>query len=82
MTGASARHRHMTKNIIPFARAQRSVKEVVEKFYQDVCLMEQHFVKDPELTIEQLLNGLIAKTGEKIQIRRFARFQVGEGMEA
>lgn len=53
----------------------------VEKFYQDVCLMEQRFVKDPELTIEQLLNGLIAKTGEKIQIRRFVRFQVGEGME-
>jgi elongation factor Ts len=53
----------------------------VEKFYQDVCLMEQHFIKDPEVTIESLLNGLIAKTGEKIQIRRFCRFQVGEGIE-
>ena len=41
MTGASARHRHMTKNIIPFARAQRSVKEVVEKFYQELDDIEE-----------------------------------------
>lgn len=41
MTGASARHKHMTKNIIPFARAQRSVKEVVEKFYQELDEIEE-----------------------------------------
>ena len=41
MTGAAARHRYMTKNIIPFARAQRSVKEVVEKFYQELDEIEE-----------------------------------------
>ncbi len=41
VTGVSARHRHMTKNIIPFARAQRSVKEVVEKFYQELDDIEE-----------------------------------------
>jgi len=51
----------------------------LEKFFADVCLLEQRFVKDPDKTIEQLLNELVAKTGEKIVIRRFVRFQVGEG---
>jgi elongation factor Ts len=53
----------------------------LDKFYQDVCLMEQQFIKDQEKTIEQLLNELVAKTGEKIMVRRFVRFQVGEGVE-
>jgi elongation factor Ts len=52
----------------------------LEKFYGEVCLMEQTFVKDTDITIQDLLNGLIGKLGEKIEIRRFARFQVGEGM--
>ncbi len=49
----------------------------LEKFYKEVCLMEQPFVKDPDLTIQDLLNDLMAKTGEKIMVKRFARFQVG-----
>jgi elongation factor Ts len=53
----------------------------LEKFFADVCLMEQRFVKDPDKTIEQLLNELVGKTGEKIMVRRFARFQVGENSE-
>jgi len=52
----------------------------LEKFYGEVCLMEQVFVKDTDLKIQDLLNGLIGKLGEKIEIRRFSRFQVGEGM--
>jgi len=50
----------------------------MEKFYEAVCLLEQPFIKDGDLTVEQLLGGLAAKVGEKIEIRRFARFQVGE----
>lgn len=58
---------------------EKIVAGKVEKFYADVCLMEQTFVKDPEKTIADLVNEMVAKTGEKIVIKRFARFQVGEG---
>lgn len=50
----------------------------VEKLYKEICLMEQAFVKNPDITIHDLLNELVAKMGENIAIRRFVRFQVGE----
>ncbi len=50
----------------------------IKKFYKDNCLMEQPFVKDPDKTVADLLNELIAKIGENISIKRFVRFQVGE----
>ncbi|OCC16045.1 Translation elongation factor Ts [Dissulfuribacter thermophilus] len=50
----------------------------LEKFYKEVCLLEQPFVKDPDKSIQDLLNELIASIGENISIRRFARFQVGQ----
>ncbi len=50
----------------------------LDKFFSEVCLLEQKFVKDPDLTIQDLLNALIAKMGENISIKRFVRFQVGE----
>ena len=53
----------------------------VEKYYKDVCLMEQPFVKNPDVTVKQMLNEQVAKIGEKISIRRFARYELGEGME-
>jgi elongation factor Ts len=56
------------------------VEGKLEKFYGEACLLEQPFVKDPDLTIQDLLNGLIGKLGEKIEIRRFTRYQVGEGI--
>ncbi len=59
---------------------EKIVEGKLEKFYSDVCLLEQPFIKDPNLTIQDLLNGLIGKMGEKIEIRRFSRFQVGEGI--
>jgi len=49
----------------------------IDKYYSDVTLMEQKFVKNPDLTIQDLLNEIIAKIGENISIKRFARFQVG-----
>lgn len=60
---------------------EKMVEGRVKKFYQDVCLMEQTFVKDPSLTISQYINEKILQIGEKISIRRFARFEMGEGLE-
>jgi len=50
----------------------------LNKFFKESCLMNQAYVKDPNMTITDYLNDVIAKTGEKITIKRFARFQVGE----
>ena len=60
---------------------EKMVEGRVKKFYQDVCLMEQPFVKNPEMTIAQYINEKILQIGEKISIRRFARFEMGEGLE-
>ena len=45
------------------------------------CLYDQAFVKDPNLTVKELINSLVGKIGENIQVRRFARFKTGEGLE-
>lgn len=50
----------------------------VEKFYKEVCLMSQQYVKDPQKTIEDVVKETIGKIGENIQIKRFARFHIGE----
>lgn len=53
----------------------------VEKYYKEVCLLEQAFVKNPDISIRQLVTEKVAKIGENISIRRFIRFQLGEGIE-
>jgi elongation factor Ts len=50
----------------------------LNKFFKESCLMNQVYVRDPNMTIQDYMNDVIAKTGEKIDIRRFARFQVGD----
>lgn len=50
----------------------------LQKFIKDQCLLNQPYVRDPEITVGDLLNELIAKIGENISVKRFARFQVGE----
>ena len=60
---------------------EKMVEGRVKKFYQDVCLMEQSFVKNPEMTIAQYINEKILQIGEKISIRRFVRYEMGEGLE-
>ena len=50
----------------------------LEKFFAETCLMEQAFIKEPERTVGQLVTDAIAKLGENVVVRRFARFQVGE----
>ncbi|MCP4717885.1 MAG: translation elongation factor Ts [Desulfobacteraceae bacterium] len=54
------------------------VEGKIEKFYKDVCLMSQQYVKDPQKTITEVLKETIGKIGENIQIKRFVRFQIGE----
>ncbi|WP_028319774.1 translation elongation factor Ts [Desulfobulbus elongatus] len=49
----------------------------IEKYLAEVCLMEQKYVKNPDLTVQDLLNELVAKMGENISIKKFARFQIG-----
>ncbi len=61
------------ENIIP-----KIIEGKLEKFYKENVLLEQPFIKNPDLTIQDLLNELMAKTGEKIVIKRFCRFQIGE----
>ena len=53
----------------------------VKKFYAEACLLEQPYVKNPDVTIKDLLNETVAQIGENINIRRFARFQLGEELE-
>ena len=65
----------------PEAMADKIVEGKIKKYYKDVCLVEQDFVKNPDITVEQLINEAILKIGEKITIRRFARFVMGEGLE-
>ena len=54
----------------------------IERFYSEVCLLEQTYIKDSDLTIKELLEAMIAKIGENISIRRFSRFQLGEGLSS
>lgn len=60
---------------------EKMVEGRVKKYYQEVCLYEQAFVKDPSKTIRQMINEAIMAIGEKITIRRFTRYEMGEGLE-
>lgn len=60
---------------------EKMVTGRIEKYYKEVCLLEQSFVKDPDKTISDLITESIAKIGENIAIRRFTRYQLGEGIE-
>ena len=63
----------------PAAVLDRIIDGKLEKFFSEVCLLEQPFIREPGKTIEQLLKEVVARTGENVVIRRFARFQIGEG---
>jgi elongation factor Ts len=56
---------------------ERIVQGKLEKFFQEACLLEQPFVKDPDLSVQQLVSGVVAKLGENIVVRRFQRYQLG-----
>lgn len=61
--------------------ADRIVNGRIEKFYKEVCLMEQEFVKDPSKDVTAILNEAVLSIGEKLNIRRFVRYEMGEGLE-
>lgn len=60
--------------------AEKMVAGRIEKFYKEVCLLEQPFIKDTDKTVQDILNEKIATIGENINIRRFVRFEMGEGL--
>jgi elongation factor Ts len=62
----------------PEAVVEKIVTGKMEKFYEENCLYEQHYIKDEGLTIKEMVNAAISKLGENITIRRFSRFKVGE----
>jgi elongation factor Ts len=61
--------------------AEKIVEGRMEKYYEDVCLLDQPFIKDSSMKVKDVLAQLIAKIGENIVIRRFTRYEVGEGLE-
>jgi elongation factor Ts len=61
--------------------AEKMVAGKMSKFYEEVCLLEQPFIKEQGVTIQQLIATVIGKLGENISVRRFARFKVGEAAE-
>jgi elongation factor Ts len=67
--------------VLEMGKPEKMVDKIAEgklnKFFKDNCLMNQQYVKEPDKTIADYLNEVIAKTGEKITIKRFARFQIG-----
>ena len=65
----------------PEAVLEKMVNGRIEKYYKENCLMEQVFIKDSDKTITDLINENIATIGENINIRRFVRFELGEGIE-
>jgi len=56
---------------------EKIIEGKINKLYSDICLLKQSFVKNDQFTVEQMLQELIAKTGENIRIKRFARFEIG-----
>lgn len=73
---AAARNEGKPEHIIP-----RIVEGRLEKFFTEVCLLEQPFIKDEDITVKQLIAERIARLGENITVRRFVRFERGEGLE-
>ncbi len=61
--------------------AEKIVEGRIKKFYSEVCLLEQPYIRDPERTVQDLLMEVSARTGEKMEISRFARFEIGEAVD-
>ncbi len=59
----------------------KMVEGRLDKFYKERCLLEQQFIKDPDKTVQQLIHEHVAKIGENINVRRFVRYELGQGIE-
>ncbi|CAG7623815.1 translation elongation factor Ts [Paenibacillus allorhizosphaerae] len=75
----------LTNQALNEGKPEKIVEKIVEgrlsKFYEEYCLLEQPFIKDPDKTMEQLLKEKISTIGENLSIRRFVRYELGEGLE-
>lgn len=60
---------------------EKIVEGKMERFYCEVCLLEQSFIKDPDRKVSDIINDAITRMGEKIEVRRFARYHLGEGVQ-
>ena len=60
---------------------EKIVEGRINKFFKEICLMDQPFIKEPKQTVEEIQNELVGKIGEKISIRRYVRFELGAGLE-
>lgn len=60
---------------------EKMVEGRINKFYEEICLLDQNYIKDSDKKVKDLLNEKIAQIGENLKIRRFSRFEVGEGLE-
>lgn len=60
---------------------EKMVEGRIEKFYKENCLLDQLFIKDTEMTVQELIHAKVAKIGEHINVRRFVRYELGEGLE-
>lgn len=65
----------------PLPIIEKMVEGRISKYYKEVCLLEQDYIIDPSKTIQQLVTEATAKIGEKISVRRFVRYEMGEGLE-
>jgi len=64
----------------PDAIVEKIAQGKVDKYFKEVCLLEQPFVKDDKKSVQEMINEAVAKIGENIQVRRFSRFVLGEGL--
>lgn len=75
----------LTQQALNEGKPEKIIEKMVDgrldKFFKEICLLEQSFVKDPDKTIQVLVNEKIAKIGENINVRRFVRYELGEGLE-
>ena len=73
------------KQAIESGKPEKIIEKIaegkLEKFYQEICLVEQSYIKNSDITVKELMEELIVKMGEKILINRFVRFQLGETIE-
>ncbi len=77
--------RILTQQALHEGKPEHIVSKMVEgrigKFYEEMCILEQPYIREPEISVEQVLRETIAKIGENISIRRFVRYEMGEGLQ-
>lgn len=74
-------HRQALESGKPEKVIEKIVEGKMERFYCEVCLLEQSFIKDPDRKVSDIINDAITRMGEKIEVRRFARYHLGEGVQ-